>query len=256
MVSVNYNGDEYYYLRNAQGDVVKLIDASGASVVEYTYDTWGKEVQTTGSLAGTLGSFQPFRYRGYVYDWETGLYYLQSRYYDPNTGRFLSADTYLSTGQGVMGHNAYAYCLGNPVNGSDPSGLWSIWGGGGNKENSEDGGGGQSGFSGWAYRLWKNPFNSAKNNTYKTQRAAMRAAKRSVNIPLSQSPTKTISVKIPAGENGQPYYTEVQVYGNKYIRNDYGGHSFHDGATMPRHYNAGPYDGSLRPPSNGMHFFY
>ena len=71
---------------------------------------------TTGSLAGTLGLFQPFRYRGYVYDWETGFYYLQSRYYDPTTGRFISADVLLSTGQGVLGHNAYAYCLGNPVN--------------------------------------------------------------------------------------------------------------------------------------------
>ena len=122
VVSVDFNGMEYYYLRNAQGDIVKLIDASGASVVEYTYDTWGKEVQTTGSLAGTLGSFQPFRYRGYVYDEETGLYYLQSRYYDPTTGRFISADTLLSTGQGVLGHNAYAYCSDNPIIRIDISG--------------------------------------------------------------------------------------------------------------------------------------
>ena len=122
VVSVDFNGMEYYYLRNAQGDIVKLIDASGASVVEYTYDTWGKEVQTTGSLAGTLGSFQPFRYRGYVYDEETGLYYLQSRYYDPTTGRFISADTLLSTGQGVLGHNAFAYCRDNPSSRFDPEG--------------------------------------------------------------------------------------------------------------------------------------
>jgi RHS repeat-associated protein len=115
VVSVNYNGTEYYYLRNAQGDIVKLIDASGNTVVKYIYDTWGKKVTTTGALAGTLGLIQPFRYRGYVYDWETGLYYLQSRYYDPTTGRFISADVLLSTGQGVMGHNAYAYCLDNPV---------------------------------------------------------------------------------------------------------------------------------------------
>jgi RHS repeat-associated protein len=127
VVSVNHNGTEYYYLRNAQGDIVKLIDASGATVVEYTYDTWGKKVQTTGSLAGSLGLVQPFRYRGYVYDWETGLYYLQSRYYDPTTGRFISADVLLSTGQGVLGHNAYAYCLDNPVQGVDPDGCFS-WG--------------------------------------------------------------------------------------------------------------------------------
>ena len=119
VVSVNYNGTEYYYLRNAQGDIVKLIDASGATVVEYSYDTWGKKVTTTGTLAGTLGLFQPFRYRGYVYDWETGFYYLQSRYYDPTTGRFISADILLSTGQGVLGHNAYAYCGDNPVSRAD-----------------------------------------------------------------------------------------------------------------------------------------
>jgi RHS repeat-associated protein len=122
VVSVIHNGTEYYYLRNAQGDIVKLIDASGATVVEYTYDTWGKKVSTTGSLAGSLGLVQPFRYRGYVYDWETGLYYLQSRYYDPEVGRFISADVLLSTGQGVLGHNCYAYCLGNPVGMSDQSG--------------------------------------------------------------------------------------------------------------------------------------
>ena len=127
VISVRYitanDTNEYYYLRNAQGDIVKLIDANGTPVVEYTYDTWGKKVTTTGSLAGTLGLFQPFRYRGYVYDWETGFYYLQSRYYDPTTGRFISADVLLSTGQGVLGHNAYAYCLGNPVGMVDDGGT-------------------------------------------------------------------------------------------------------------------------------------
>ena len=123
VVSVKYNNNEYYYVRNGQGDIVKLIDVSGASVVEYSYDTWGKKVTTTGSLAGTLGLIQPFRYRGYVYDYETGFYYLQSRYYDPTTGRFISADVLLSTGQGVLGHNCYAYCLDNPVNMVDEGGT-------------------------------------------------------------------------------------------------------------------------------------
>lgn len=142
VVSVNWNGDEYFYLRNAQGDIVKLIDGSGATVVEYTYDTWGKKVTTTGTLAGTLGLFQPFRYRGYVYDWETGFYYLQSRYYDPTTGRFISADVLLSTGQGVLGHNCYAYCLGNPVGMVDDGGTsaGSLTG----TVNIEDGAGGQN----------------------------------------------------------------------------------------------------------------
>lgn len=105
----------YYYLRNAQGDVVKMIDSSGNTVVEYLYDSWGKLIATTGSLANTVGANQPFRYRGYVYDEETGWYYLQSRYYDPTTCRFISADVLLSTGQGVIGHNSFAYCGNNPV---------------------------------------------------------------------------------------------------------------------------------------------
>lgn len=64
-------------------------------------------------MASTLGTLNPFRYHGYVYDWETGFYYLQSRYYDPNVCRFLSADVMFSTGQGVLGHNMYAYCRNN-----------------------------------------------------------------------------------------------------------------------------------------------
>lgn len=145
VVSVDYNGTEYYYLRNAQGDIVKIIDAAGNPVVEYTYDTWGKKVSTTGDLAGTLGLIQPFRYRGYVYDYETGFYYLQSRYYDPTTGRFISADVLLSTGQGVLGHNCYAYCLGNPVNMCDNSGSAATWSnttaacdGGSNAEDADE----------------------------------------------------------------------------------------------------------------------
>ena len=115
----------YYYLRNAWNDVIKLIDKTGATVVEYTYDSWGKLLSTSGSLASTLGKNNPFRYRGYVYDEETGFYYLQSRYYNPEVGRFISSDVLLSTGQGVLGHNAYAYCGNNPASRIDTEGdLW------------------------------------------------------------------------------------------------------------------------------------
>ena len=90
------------------------------------FDSWGKLLSTSGSLASTLGKNNPFRYRGYVYDEETGFYYLQSRYYNPEVGRFISSDVLLSTGQGVIGHNAYAYCGNNPVNRIDPSGQFWI----------------------------------------------------------------------------------------------------------------------------------
>ena len=127
VVAVNYNGNYYYYLRNAQSDIVKLIDKTGATVVEYRYDSWGKLLSTSGSLASTLGKDNPFRYRGYVYDEETGFYYLQSRYYNPEVGRFISADVLLSTGQGVIGHNAYAYCGNNPIVREDTQGnLWGL----------------------------------------------------------------------------------------------------------------------------------
>ena len=124
VVAVNYNGNYYYYLRNAQSDIVKLIDKTGATVVEYTYDSWGKLLSTSGSLASTLGKNNPFRYRGYIYDEETGFYYLQSRYYNPEVGRFISSDVLLSTGQGVIGHNAYAYCGNNPVVRADHGGQF------------------------------------------------------------------------------------------------------------------------------------
>ena len=126
VVGVNYIIIYYYYLRNTQGNVVKLIDKTGATVVEYAYDSWGKPLSTTGSLASTLGKYNPFRYRGYVYDEETGWYYLQSRYYNPEVSRFISPDVYLSTGQGVLGHNAYAYCLNNPINMSDSTGNIAV----------------------------------------------------------------------------------------------------------------------------------
>ena len=115
LISVNYNGTEYYYLRNGQTDIVGLMDGSGTKVVEYTYDAWGKLISTTGTLASTLGANNPFRYRGYYYDTETGLYYLTTRYYDPEVCRFISADVYMTTGQGVLGGNMWAYCGNNPV---------------------------------------------------------------------------------------------------------------------------------------------
>ncbi len=103
------------------------VDSTGAAVVSYIYDSWGKLIASTGTLANTVGLNNPFRYRGYVYDTETGWYYLQSRYYNPELCRFVSADVYLSTGQGVLGHNAFAYCGNNPVNMSDETGTWPSW---------------------------------------------------------------------------------------------------------------------------------
>ena len=116
-LSVNCNGAEYFYVKNAQGDVTGLVSTSGTRVVTYTYDAWGNPLTTTGSLAETLGEQNPLRSRGYVYDTETGLYYLQSRYYNPGWGRFINVDEYLSTGQSFFGNNVFAsFRIGETVN--------------------------------------------------------------------------------------------------------------------------------------------
>ena len=108
----------YYYVLNLQGDVVKLIQANGHVVAQYTYDAWGNLLDSGGNLA----EVNPLRYRGYYYDNETGFYYLQSRYYDPQNRRFMNADSYQSTGQGFIGTNMFAYCNNSPVDLYDPSG--------------------------------------------------------------------------------------------------------------------------------------
>ena len=125
-MSVTYNGTNYYYATNIQGDVTAILNTSGTAVVQYTYDAWGKILATTGSMASTLGAHNPLCYRGYVYDTETTLYYLQSRYYDPEMGRFINGDAYATTGQGVLGNNMFAYCRNNPVCYDDPTGEWSV----------------------------------------------------------------------------------------------------------------------------------
>ena len=107
-----------YYVTNLQGDVMGMVDASGNSVATYTYDPYGKLLTATGELADK----NPLRYRGYYYDSESGLYYLQSRYYDPATRRFVNADSYASTGQGLIGHNMFAYCRNNAIMRTDSYG--------------------------------------------------------------------------------------------------------------------------------------
>ncbi len=122
-----YEGAYYYYMTNAQGDVVAIVDSNGNPKVYYQYDAWGNELYCTGSMSSTLGNDNPLRYRGYVYDEETGLYYLQSRYYNPQPGRFINIDGYIATGQGILGNNMFTYCNNNPVNMLDPNGEFPWW---------------------------------------------------------------------------------------------------------------------------------
>ena len=121
-MAVIYNGTAYFYTVNLQGDVVGIMNMSGELMVGYTYDAWGNVLSVTGPMASTMGYWNQYRYRGYVYDQETDLYYLQSRYYDPEVGRFINADAFASTGQGVLGNNMFAYCGNNPANRVDLTG--------------------------------------------------------------------------------------------------------------------------------------
>ena len=97
---------------------MKMVDAEGNVVASYEYDPYGKVI----SASGTMASANPLRYRGYYYDYELELYYLQSRYYDPNTGRFINADTQFDSNAGVLGYNLFAYCANNPVAFRDDTG--------------------------------------------------------------------------------------------------------------------------------------
>jgi len=113
----------YYYVTNLQGDVVNILNASGSTVASYSYNAWGKVLTAT----GTMAAVNPLRYRGYYFDTDTGLYYLQSRYYDPEICRFINADSNVSTGQGFVGTNMFAYCLNNPVAMKDIQGNLAAW---------------------------------------------------------------------------------------------------------------------------------
>ena len=123
---VVYNGVPYAYVKSLQGDVIALLDGTGNVVVSYVYDAWGAPIGKSGSMAETLGTVQPFRYRGYVFDEETGLYYLRSRYYNPQIERFVTPDnTFFLTCDiaNPIATNLFGYCNNNPSTSSDNDGT-------------------------------------------------------------------------------------------------------------------------------------
>ena len=120
-----YSGTEYYYVKNAQNDVTAIASADGTIIANYYYDPWGRLIEITGDSA--LAYLNPIRYRSYYYDSETELYYLNTRYYSPDLCRFMNADGYIQTGQGILDKNMFAYCLNNPVNMLDQTGELAGW---------------------------------------------------------------------------------------------------------------------------------
>ena len=151
VAGMKYNDATYIYRKDVQGNIIALLDSSGGIVVKYTYDAWGnyaaealdyydgkvqfKNVDSDKAFNADyakykqLANINPFRYRGYYYDTETELYFLKTRYYDPEVGRFISPDSieYLDP-ETINGLNLYAYCNNNPVSNVDPNGnKWWHW---------------------------------------------------------------------------------------------------------------------------------
>ena len=131
-----YDDAPYYFYKNLQGDILEITDRNGAVVARYTYDAWGRVVAITDSNGvdisdnvGHVANVNPFRYRGYYYDEEIGMYYLQSRYYDPVVGRFINGDDvgYINTAT-PLHQNIYTYCLNSPITSLDETGLMDVLG--------------------------------------------------------------------------------------------------------------------------------
>ena len=127
LMAIRYKGADYYYVRNGLMTITGLVDANGTAVVNYFYDSWGRMLNITGSLSASLGKDNPYRFKGYYYDDETRMYYLKSRYYQPEICRFISADTIevLDCQGDLNDKNLYAYCDNNPVMRVDTGGQ--IW---------------------------------------------------------------------------------------------------------------------------------
>ena len=125
LMAIRYKGADYYYIRDGLMTITGLVDANGAAVVNYRYDSWGRLLGITGSLAETLGKDNPYRFKGYYYDEETGMYYLKSRYYQPEICRFISADDIsimLDNPMSLWDKNLYVYGDNDPVNKKDDDG--------------------------------------------------------------------------------------------------------------------------------------
>ena len=124
LIGAEINNIVYYYERNILGDVVRIIDHSGNIISSYSYDAFGNIIDITGNKE--IANINPIRYRSYYYDIETGLYYLNNRYYDPQVGRFINKDMDFDTDNTIYGYNLYAYCANDYINYRDDLGTKKI----------------------------------------------------------------------------------------------------------------------------------
>jgi RHS repeat-associated protein len=114
------DGIEYFYLTDLLGNIISILAKDGTEMVKYEYDAYGNIIN---SPTGTLSDINPYTYRGYRYDSEIGMYYLNNRYYNPQSGLFISSDGIIGQTGDIQSTNMYAYCLNNPVMNTDPFGY-------------------------------------------------------------------------------------------------------------------------------------
>ena len=128
IIGFTYNGSKFLYLKNLQNDIIGIIDSSNNIVVKYYYDAYGRVIKSIDTSGINLSSINPFRYRSYYQDNETGWYYLNSRYYNPLTNRFITMDQieFLGASGSVLSYNLYSYCYGNPITQADDDGNFPV----------------------------------------------------------------------------------------------------------------------------------
>ena len=128
--AMKYQNEMYFYRKNLFGDILGILDSHGTELVKYEYNSWGKLLNLTDYSSNGLGRRNPSRFKGYYYDEELGMYYLNSRYYDPETGRFVNADDFEmidGSNHHILENNLFAYCFNNPANMIDDTGYWPKW---------------------------------------------------------------------------------------------------------------------------------
>lgn len=124
LIGFKYNESTYFYEKNIQGNIIAILDNNCNKIVEYEYDSWGNVITISDNTEQKIGEINPYRYRSYYYDKETGLYYLNSRYYNPIWGRFISPDSCIGLNGDHIGYNLYTYVSNNPINNIDPNGRF------------------------------------------------------------------------------------------------------------------------------------
>ena|GEM_PF-1959040 len=179
----------------------------------YTYDSWGKLISTTGSLASTVGVKNPYRYRGYRYDTETGLYYLQSRYYNPEWGRFINADGIIGQTGELLGHNLFTYAKNNTANMSDPSGFRPVFD---DEETQRD-------YNDWTWAQHKSKMSSSV--------AATNASKTSFT---GKTLKRTLAEAVPGAASGT-LYSMGEYLGEKAVFGSISAKLFGSTWTLPAH---------------------